>query len=319
MDKDLPWKKSSLADLENFHKAAVNNSLNANNYSSVNSILYQKKYNSHVCIVNNWLLEKYLSEKKMSFAFPHNLSGDSSKINEILKVIKEAATAQGKEICFCNLTRPELEILQNFFDKDSMTIHEADFLSDYIYLTQNLANLPGSKYSKKRNHLNQFKKAFPNYEFKLLDKERILDVLSIEDKWLEERIGGLKNDEENSEEQKQDLLYEKEIIHQALENFDYFKKTADLSGGLLYINQEAAAFCISSQLSDEVTDIHFEKSLEKFASAGAYALINNEFAKTVKTKYINREEDLGIPGLRKAKLSYYPEIILEKFLVKINL
>ena len=92
-----------------------------------------------------------------------------------------------------------------------------------------------------------------------------------------------------------------------------------MTGGILFIVEEPAAFCLSSVLSPSVTDIHFEKCLSSYARDGGYAIINNEFAKTVSTKYINREEDLGIEGLRKAKRSYYPEIFLEKFDAEIKL
>ena len=79
------------------------------------------------------------------------------------------------------------------------------------------------------------------------------------------------------------------------------------------------AFCIASLLSQNITDVHFEKCLSTYTRDDGYAIINNEFSKTVQTEYINREEDLGIEGLRKAKLSYYPEKVLEKFRVEIRL
>ena len=116
----------------------------------------------------------------------------------------------------------------------------------------------------------------------------------------------------------QDLHQEQVIIKNALDNFAYFSKHADMKGGILFVENEPVAFCLSSTLSDSVTDIHFEKCLADFAKDGGYAVINNEYAKTISTKYINREEDLGIEGLRKAKRSYYPEIILEKFDVEIK-
>ena len=103
------------------------------------------------------------------------------------------------------------------------------------------------------------------------------------------------------------------MINEALENFDYLFKEIQFSGLIGYADGIPFAFCLSSRLSEDVTDIHFEKCLSSFARDGGYAVINNECAKTITTKYINREEDLGIEGLRKAKLSYYPEIIIPKF------
>lgn len=72
---------------------------------------------------------------------------------------------------------------------------------------------------------------------------------------------------------------------------------------------------LASAINNTTVDIHFEKAISEYAKNGAYAVINQEFAKTLSQtfKYINREEDLGIEGLRKAKLSYYPAKILEKW------
>jgi hypothetical protein len=170
--------------------------------------------------------------------------------------------------------------------------------------------LTGKKYNRKRNHIKQFCKKYDNFSFSLLKRENIEAALEIEEKWLSENTIGTQNE---------DLLKERQIIHNALEHFEYFTQHAGMTGGILFIDGEPAAFCLASILSPSVTDIHFEKCLSSFARDGGYAIINNEFAKTVSTKYINREEDLGIEGLRKSKLSYYPEIILAKFNVAISI
>ena len=91
-----------------------------------------------------------------------------------------------------------------------------------------------------------------------------------------------------------------------------------MTGGILFVSGKPVSFCIASILSRNVTDVHFEKCLSGFDRDGGYTVINNEFSKTVRTEYLNREEDLGIQGLQKAKLSYYPEMILEKFKVEIS-
>ena len=127
----------------------------------------------------------------------------------------------------------------------------------------------------------------------------------VEEKWLEEFLA--------HDAAGDDLKIEKEIIFSALENFERFEKVCGMTGGLLYVDDKPAAFCVASLLSAVVTDVHFEKCLFEYARDGGYAVINNEFSKSVKTEFINREEDLGIEGLRKAKLSYYPEEILEKY------
>ena len=158
----------------------------------------------------------------------------------------------------------------------------------------------------------------------MLGEHNIKQAYEIEKKWLLENTLENQSDKTSDTQNKrsndsQDLQEEEQIIKNALDHFDYFSEHADMKGGILFVKNEPVAFCLSSTLSNSVTDIHFEKCFSPFAKDGGYAVINNEFAKTVSTKYINREEDLGIEGLRKAKRSYYPEIFLEKFDVEIKL
>ena len=87
-------------------------------------------------------------------------------------------------------------------------------------------------------------------------------------------------------------------------------------GGAIFIEDKAVAFTIGSMINPSVFDIHFEKALKDYSEA--YTVINNEFAKNALSEFefINREDDLGLEGLRKAKLSYNPCKILEKYTCK---
>ena len=174
-----------------------------------------------------------------------------------------------------------------------------------------MAGLAGKKYGKKRNHIKQFKTKRPGHRFEPLTSANLQDARLVEEKWLEEVLAAASAGANSAAGD--DLKIEKEIIFSALENFERFEKVCGMTGGLLYVDDKPAAFCVASRLSAAVTDVHFEKCLFEYARDGGYAVINNEFSKSVKTEFINREEDLGIEGLRKAKLSYYPEEILEKF------
>ena len=96
---------------------------------------------------------------------------------------------------------------------------------------------------------------------------------------------------------------------------DHFEALG-LEGGLIRINGSVAAFTIGDRLNGDTYDVHFEKAYAGIQ--GAYAMINREFARWVREhhpdiKYLNREEDMGVEGLRKAKESYYPDLLLEKY------
>lgn len=306
----MNWHTAELPELELMQKCAVSNMLLANNYSAVNCLLYQKKYRFQIAVQDGWFFGRYEEGSSFSFSFPHHVDGDMSGIGDAIAILELEAKESASGLGFRNVTLEEKEILSSRFP--SLMAEKDEGLGDYIYLTENLASLPGKKYSKKRNHVNQFRKKRPDFVFQELTADNLDCAMRVEEAWLaESRAAGLDNADASA------LEMERAIILAAIKDFGYFSEIAGMAGGLLFVQDEPVAFCIASLLSPSVTDVHFEKCLSAFAQDGGYAVINNEFSKTVSTEYINREEDLGIPGLRKAKLSYYPEMVLEKFNVRI--
>ena len=300
----MDWHTATIEELELLQKTSVNNGVFANNYSAVNSILYAKKYDSQIAVQDGWIFEKYYASGETAYAFPHRMDGKTDGAREALSLLVEDVKANNRPCVFRNITTEEKELLLANFTASK--IEEAPDLSDYIYNQEDLAGLPGSKYSKKRNHINQFRKKYPEFRLELITPDNFKTVCALEKKWFSESSESL------------DLQQEAEIICAALQNYEEFALKAGMKGGILFVGDEPAAFCLSSTLSPDVTDIHFEKCLSDFARDGGYAVINNEYAKTITTRYINREEDLGIEGLRKAKRSYYPEILLPKFNVTLE-
>ncbi len=166
---------------------------------------------------------------------------------------------------------------------------------DYLYLSTDLISLTGKKFHAKRNHINKFNSLY-EYEYINLDGSHIDICLAMLDEWEKE------NDETES------LLAEKIAVKEALINFDQLQ----LRGGGLLINGTLRAFTLGQPLNDDVFVIHVEKA--DYSYEGIYSKINQLFAENTCSgfKYINREEDMGIPGLRKAKMSYNPSLLLNK-------
>lgn len=307
----MDWRIPELSDLDVLQECSLNNEFFANNYGAVNSILYEKKFRSQISIEDGWIFERFHEGENLCFSFPHNIKGDVSDVKEAVLKLKEDAFMSDVSIRFLNISLDEKNILAEMFP--SAKIISMPESGDYIYRTENLSKLPGKKLGRKRNHINQFKAKHPDCRFERLDSENIRAVCELENKWLSEN-----QSDSSSGDLLSDLEIERKIIFFAVENFECLSKSCGMSGGILFVSETPVAFCISSILSRSVTDIHFEKCISDFARDGGYAVINNEFSKIAGTEFLNREEDLGIEGLRKAKLSYYPEKVLEKFLVEIN-
>ena len=274
--------------------------------SIANMLLLQEKYNTELKIIKNVLIRYYYGdENRTGYAFPLFLKKDIP-LKQGLEVIFEDAREQKRPVCFCLITQEQkreldLCLVEHFSGRRVAWKTNRDDC-DYIYLRENLAGLLGSRYQKKRNHISRFNRIYGNnWEFKQYPQNDIAnDILEVSQKWFLEKDGELK----------EVLRLEQKSIKKALDNTGLL----NLIGGVLYINGEPAAMTLAAPVSPDVLDVIYEKSVEEHEKNGAYAVINQQFAKSCPGFiYLNREEDMGVEGLRKAKLSYRPDMILDKF------
>lgn len=192
---------------------------------------------------------------------------------------------------------PEMQPLLDREFPEAFEYREKREHFDYLYLRTDLANLQGKNYQPKRNHVNKFKKSY-DYRFTPMTVEMVTDCKKMYDRWCEERRCG---EDENLDDERQALIY----------GMDHFRPL-HLTGGVLWVEGEVIAFTFGAPVNYDTFCIHAEKALSHYD--GAYNVINKEFAAFLPESYIylNREEDLGLPGLRKAKQSYRPVKLLEK-------
>ncbi|MBU4563763.1 MAG: DUF2156 domain-containing protein [Desulfarculus sp.] len=175
--------------------------------------------------------------------------------------------------------------------------------SDYVYLASELAELPGRRFHRKKNHFNKFVKNF-SFEYRPLGAEMIRLVLDMQENWCQLRDC----------DQDPGLASEDRAIWEALTNYEHL----DYSGGVILINGRVEAFSLGEPLSPDTAVIHIEKGNPDFD--GIYAAINKLFVEGAWSgmTYINREQDLGLSGLRKAKESYLPHHLVNKYVVTPN-
>jgi hypothetical protein len=175
--------------------------------------------------------------------------------------------------------------------------------NDYVYLAESLIHLRGRKYHRKRNHLKQFRKKY-SYRYQALASDLTEACLDLEEQWCR-----LRSCAENPA-----LLNEERAIREALLHFDKL----DCLGGVILVDDKVVAFSLGEQLNPDTAVIHLEKANPEFT--GSYAVINQEFCQDACSDYtyINREQDLGEAGLRQAKLSYYPDHMSNKVVLRVS-
>ncbi len=267
-------------------------------YTFGNIMMWHEVYKNKIAQFEDFLVTCSHGDQIM-FAFPAG-EGDLKKI--VLEMESYAASL-GQKLKIFGVTEKSMDALEKLFPgKFTFTMHRGS--CDYIYLTEKLAQLKGKKFHGKRNHIAAFEKAFPQWKYHEIGKSNIDLCIDMNRRW----------EKENLERNPRDLSNEQKAISIAFENFF----DLGLVGGFITANDSVVAYTIGEEINSEVFCTHIEKAFGDVR--GAYPIINREFAKNTicSYKYVNREEDLGEEGLRKAKLSYQPDILLEKYTAEVQ-
>lgn len=215
--------------------------------------------------------------------------------------VEKYCNANNMHLSFCTVTGCEIDLLETIFSKFQL-FKETDW-SDYLYRAEDLRTLSGRKYNGQRNHMNYFKRTFPNHSFEIITPENLSQVRDFYVA-LSKKISF---DTDIAE-------HEHACVLEVLDNYDLYGQF----GGLLKVDGEVVAFSVAENINN-VMFVHIEKA--DTAYRGAYQVINNELVKhfaTDEIEYINREEDVGDPGLRYSKRSYHPYDIIDKFIFLVD-
>ena len=204
---------------------------------------------------------------------------------------------------FNSITKKEEKWLNNRFPGQFTMEYNRDF-ADYIYETEALIALRGKKYHGKKNHINKFMKTY-DWSYERVTDDNLSECLALLKDWESE-----KSDVDDYYE----LAAEVEATSTALIERDFL----GLKAGLIRADGRVVAFALGEEICDDTFCVHVEKAYSNVA--GAYAIINQQFLihEAADYRYVNREDDVGDPGLRKAKLSYHPAILLEKGVARYN-
>ena len=289
----LHFAPPTAADLP-FLRQLIPGSCRGSDCAPANIFLLHRKYHTTVAVHGSWLFRHFeQNERLQGYAFPCG----RGIVEEALELLQSDAISRKRPLCFCLLTSEQCEILRRYMpERFSFASDRGN--SDYLYTRVQLAELPGSRFHTKRNHIAQFESMFPTHRFLPLSPATTADAVAVAEAWLNK-----------ADNQSSILRQEIAAIYEALDNAD----SLNLFGGVVYVQEEPVGMSIGSFINPTVADIHFEKCLPEYRRA--YPFVNRETARLLPESclFINREEDLNHPGLRQAKLSYHPELILEKY------
>ncbi len=215
----------------------------------------------------------------------------------LIPLLCEDARARGERLRIIGVTEQGRELLRRIggqafaFDADPA-------LSDYIYDTEALRQLKGRPYQPKRNHINRFKAEYPDYRYEPLTAAHEAACMALERTWRKEHDAAATEPDPEQRAMQRGLAHFEEL---------------GMTGGALYVGERMIAFTYGSAVNHDTFDTHVEKADTEYD--GAFTMINKLFAEHLPDRFtrINREEDLGIEGLRRAKHSYYPVQLLKKF------
>ena len=291
----LEFKKLSLEDIPVIREYFLKYPCRSCDLTIGGVFMWRDYFGSEYAIFNNTLIFKvnYL-DSQVAFTCPVGEDFDGA-----CEQIKDYCTHHSIPLIFCVVTDSNLKKLKKLFP-DFSSHSERDW-ADYIYSAEALKTLAGRKYSAQRNHINKFKRLYPNSSFEKMTAQTANECID----FLLNKIA-LKDSES--------ALEERQKVIEVLENFDAY----GFDSGILRIDGEIAGFSCG-EITGDTLAVHIEKA--NIAYDGVYQMLTNSYLQMFlkpEVLFVNREDDAGDEGLRKAKLAYHPIELLNKKTVTVN-
>ncbi|MCD7727651.1 MAG: phosphatidylglycerol lysyltransferase domain-containing protein [Ruminococcus sp.] len=288
----LEFRQIKLGDKDWIDEALKKSDFRGCEYSFANNVAWCRLSDTKISRYKDFYLSASFEDEFFNLTFPAGSGGYKELFDKMLEFSSEI----GKRLKLNGVNSDMLKVLTQLYGEDRLETEADRDYFDYIYKAEDLINLSGKKYHGKRNHIRRFKES--DWSFVPIDESLIDDCFEFSAKSFN---ASDKYDEHSA-------VVEQYAINTFLTNFKYL----NLSGGVLYQNGEMVGFTIGEKLNSDTFVVHIEKALSEVN--GAYPCLCNEFARVQASDclYINREEDLGIEGLRKSKESYRPAFMYEK-------
>ena len=290
----------SLADREVITAFTLGAPYSNCDFAFANMCSWRFLYDSEFAIDDGFLFIRFYIEEKGARRLSYMMPIGHGDLPEAIRKLDENNHVNGFDhpLLLLGITPPARQELEAACPDEFAYMADRDYF-DYIYLREDLLTLRGKKLQSKRNHANRFRKEYA-YSYLPLTAETAPCCMELERTWMRANA---------TDDNADDLTNERRSMDFALRNFD----ALGLTGGALLIDGHIAAFTYGSPINADTFGVHVEKADTNYE--GIFSVINQEFVAHIPEAYtyINREEDLGLPGLRRAKLSYNPAVLLEKF------
>lgn len=265
--------------------------------SFTNLYMWRNKYNFHYAVFGEFLWVLNCTPADYWYFSPPigDYAGD---LKASVAQVRELMDDLGRPLIIKKAEKSVMERMLALYPEDLSAAEIRDDF-DYLYDFEALKALKGNLYHKKRNHVNKFLKTYPDWSYEPLSPQNAPEAAACLVRWC--RQHDCSGDA--------DLSYERTAILDALENM----AALDFNGGLIRLAGAVEAFTLAEQLNSSTTVIHIEKA--DFSIDGLYAAINQLYLQNcpAPTAFVNREQDMGLLGLRKAKESYHPVGYVEKY------
>ena len=291
----LEFKEISLSDKQWIRPLLEMSDFRSEEYNFTFMYIWRHVFRYRAAQMNQHLILKATwTGRPPSYLSPAG-SGD---IAPVIEAIRQDAAKEGAPLVLHTVLTEQKALLETMYPGKFSFLSVDDYF-DYVYDAQSLITLSGKKLHAKRNHINRFKAENPDWTYEPITGENLPEVLQMSDDWLRRHM----------EDATKSLEQESLSVYAAIRDFC----ALGMDGGLIRAGGRIVAFSMGDRLNSDTYLVHIEKAYSDIH--GAYAIINQQFAEhnCHDYRYINREDDSGQEGLRKAKQSYRPAFLVEKY------